>query len=334
MSEIVNRYISENNISEAISQCLKDNQNHLALFLKRISIQEGKIENTHPIRVMLYCNWTETKELCDLWNKMSKGDYTWNNIQIVSQEPADYYVVINSAPNNIFPEPERTIIFRMEPYMENYPEMWGYWANPPTKEYKFVGLHSQHFNNNEWHLSKSYSQLMSETVEKSEELSGILSTVLSDKYRDPGHIKRIDFVKFLEKKGLKVHVFGGNKFEWNDYKGSLPEYQKDDAMFPYKYTFNVENHDIRGYYTEKLIDGILAESLVFYHGDPSIFDQFDKRALVWLELVNFEEDYLRIKTAIENNLWEERLPYIREAKQKILNEYQFFPRLERIINGN
>jgi hypothetical protein len=50
-------------------------------------------------------------------------------------------------------------------------------------------------------------------------------------------------------------------------------------------------------------------------------------------LANFEKDYQTIQNAIKGNLWEERLPYIRQAKQKILNETQFFPRLEKIING-
>jgi hypothetical protein len=155
--------------------------------------------------------------------------------------------------------------------------------------------------------------------------------VLSDKYRDLGHVKRIDFVKFLETKGLRVDVFGGNKFMWQNYKGSLPYHAKDDAMFPYKYVFNVENHEIRNYYTEKFIDGILAECLVFYNGCINIGDFFDTRAFVWLELVDFEHDYAIVKQAIEENWWEQRLPYIQAAKRKILNEMQFFPRLERIL---
>lgn len=373
MSQIINQYISENNIIEAISQCMRENKNNLGLLLAKIIIPtetssefltiyeqikqnvngeklnnikvpyaEEEFNENPPlleqqestiIRVMLYCSWTSSQELCNLWNKMSKGNYTWNNIMIVSEEPADYYVIINRPPQDAVIDPMKTIIFRMEPYMENNLEAWGEWANPLANNFKFVGFHSEHYNNNEWHLSKTYSQLLSEPVDKNKELNKILSTVLSDKYKDPGHIKRIDFVKFLETKGLEVHVFGGNKFEWKDYKGVLPPHQKDDAMFPYKYTFNVENYDIKGYYTEKLIDGILAESLVFYNGCPNIKEYLDERAFVWLDLLNFEDDYQKIKNAIENNLWEERLPYIKETKNKILNETQFFPRLENIISS-
>lgn len=296
--------------------------------------QSFVIEPLKKIRVMMYCNWTSSQALCDLWNKMSKGDYTWNNIQIVCEEPYDYTVVINSAPQDAPIDPSKTIVFHMEPNIPSHEHIWGTWANPDETKFLYVGRHDKFYNNNEWHLSKTYSQLVSEPIVKNDELAHILSTVLSDKYQDPGHIKRIDFVKFLETKGLPVHVYGGNKFEWNYYKGSPPYHQKDEAMFPYKYTFNVENFSNKGLVTEKLFDGVLAETLTFYHGCLNIKEYIDERAFVWLELSNFETDYLIIKNAIESNLWEQRLPYITQAKQRILNDTQFFPRIEQIINDH
>lgn len=293
-------------------------------------LPEKKVEK--KIRVMLYCNWTSSKALCDIWNKMSKGNYTWNNIQIVWEEPADYYCVINCPPINVFPPLDKTILFHMEPNMDKNPKEWGDWSDPPPSRFKFVGKHSKHFNNNEWHLSKTWKELCEEKIVKDEKLNDVVSAVLSDKYRDPGHIKRIDFAQFLDKKGFPLHVYGSDKYGWKNYKGSPPYHAKDEAMFPYKYTFNVENHNNRGYYTEKLIDGILAESLVFYHGCPNIRDYIDEEAFVWLELVDFEKDYELIKKAIAENWWEKRLPAIKREKYRILNEKQFFPRLEKILS--
>ena len=100
----------------------------------------------------------------------------------------------------------------------------------------------------------------------------------------------------------------------------------------YCFVYSIFGFEIRNYFTEKLVDGILSETLVFYHGCPNIEEFIDSKAFVRLELIDFEKDYLKVKEAIENNLWKERLPYIKEAKNKILNELQFFPRLERIIN--
>ena len=106
------------------------------------------------------------------------------------------------------------------------------------------------------------------------------------------------------------------------------------GLFPYKYHFQCENNPIKNYVSEKLYDGILSECLVFYSGAPNVKEIIDERAYVVLQLESFEEDMKTIKKAIEENWWEQRLPYIREAKKKILNELNFFPRIEEIINKN
>ena len=380
MSKELEVYLSNNNITGALNQCLRDNNYHLGLLLakfyqttenspeflkvfsliieavKKESCEGDEIKNSintfsdphndpssasvtshfnedkSTIRIMLLCNWCDSRSLCDNWNKMSKGNYRWNNIQIVWEKPADYFVVINCPPITIFPPLDKTILFQMEPNMQENKKMWGDWSNPPAPNLKFCGTHATEYNNNEWHLAKTYTELSSQKVSKETNVANILSTVLSDKYKDPGHIKRIDFIKFLESKNAQVHVWGGNKFDWKQYKGSLEPHAKDQAMFPYKYVFNAENHDIRNYYTEKIIDGILAECLVFYWGCPNIRDFIDERAFVKLELVDFESDYKTILKAINENWWEKRLPFIKAAKKKILNETQFFPRLEKIVS--
>ena len=181
----------------------------------------------------------------------------------------------------------------------------------------------------EWHISKSYKELISFHPTKTQ--NSTISTILSNKYRDIGHIKRIDFVKFLESKNTQVDVFGSNKWNYKSYKGSLPYHTKDDGLFPYKYTFNAENNSIRNYCTEKVIDAILSECLIFYSGCYNLRDYIDERAFVYLELNDFEHDYKIIQEAIEGNLWEKRLPYIKLAKKKILETYQFFPRVEKIL---
>jgi hypothetical protein len=358
MSSEIDRYISEHKIDKALDECIKDKKYYIGLLLSKIWLKSGEelssefknsyntllgiLENNKEeivkvvkdkIRVKVLCHWAESKSICDLWNKMSKGNYTWDNIQIVWEDPCDYYVVINCPHTekdaNI--DYSKTILFRMEPHMEKA-SMWKDWSKPDKDIFLFAGYHEDHYNNNEWHLSKTYTQLMNENVVKDTNVMNILSTVLSNKYKDPGHIKRIDFVKFLENKGLPVHVYGGNKFEWKDYKGSPPPHKKDEALLPYKYTFNVENHNISGYYTEKLIDGILSECLTFYNGCSNIRDFIDNRAYVWLELSNFEQDYNTIKKAIEEDWWSQRIDIIREEKRKILTEKQFFPRIKSIIN--
>jgi hypothetical protein len=349
----IDKLIAENNNEQAVEECINQNLYNLAFLLSKImkinkfdnkiqsnindlpSFQKTISEKSFEKRVLLCCSWTTSEHLCNIWKKMSKdNNLTWDNIKIVSSEPADYYCVINRPPDNIKIDKKKTILFRMEPNMENDQRQWGEeWANPKTEEFLFVGSHNLYLNNFEWHLSKNYEQLSTEIIEKDDALSNVLTTILSDKYLDKGHIKRVDFVKFLEKKGITVNVFGGNRFLWKNYKGSLPYHNKDDSLLPYKYSFNCENHSIKNYCTEKLIDGILSETLTFYSGCYNVKDYIDEKAFVYLELSNFEKDYQTIKTAIDEDWWSQRLPYIKEAKKKILNDLQFFPRLHKIINS-
>jgi hypothetical protein len=351
----LNTLIKENNIIDAVKHCLNEKYNDLAMLLlivykdkngstKEFLELQNKINQSilpnnllipsKKIKVYMACNWCSSEDLLKTWNKMSENmNLSWGNVQLVSCEPCDFYCIINKPPPGMIIDKKKTILFRMEPHMEKNIHQFGEeYANPNPNDFFFVASHDKYYNNNEWHLSKSYKWLSSETIEKDESLSSTISTILSDKYRDPGHIKRIDFVKFIEKK-LSIHVYGNNRFLYKDYKGSLPYHNKDNSLLPYKYSFNVENHSIKNYYTEKVIDGILSETLVFYSGCFNLRDYIDERAFVYLELSNFEKDLSTIKQAIDEDWYSQRLPYIKEAKKKILNELQFFPRLQRICNN-
>ena len=92
-----------------------------------------------------------------------------------------------------------------------------------------------------------------------------------------------------------------------------------------------ENNSEYNYITEKLWEPILAECLCFYWGCPNVSDYINPLAYIQLDMEDFEKLFKIIKDSINNNLWEERLPIIREEKQKILDYYNFFPTLERII---
>lgn len=330
--DIINKLLEEKNFSESVKECEKNNFSNLAKIIAELNNIEVKIPE--KIKISLTCNWCSPEQLTTIWNKMSKGNYTWDNIQLTTKEDPDYYVVINKPSFPLTPEmKKKTIIFRMEPNMSEDIQQWGEYADPVDSEFLRVFRHEKRdYNNNEWHLSKTYDQLSKDVIVKNPEYDTVLSTVLSGQYQAPGHITRVNFIKYIENKGAEVHVYGTNRWDYKNYKGSLPYHEKDGAIFPYKYTFNAENNSIANYYTEKLIDGILGECLVFYSGCYNVREYIDPRAYVYLELSNFDEDYNTIQKAIKEDWHTQRLPYIREAKRKILNELQFFPRVSTFLN--
>jgi GR25 family glycosyltransferase involved in LPS biosynthesis len=288
------------------------------------------------LRVKLIGDWISSKALCDDWRFMSKGDYRWNNIRITSDDnDIDYYIIINGAVRNEYYIPEKTVYFRMEPYgdeeqQKSMLQRWGPWANPDPS--LFLKLINQRFemNNCMWQLNKSYTELLNNSPKKE---YNFLSTICSSKYFDKGHIKRIDFLKYLESKNdVQIDIYGiDNNHNFKNYKRPLSTDKKEDGIFPYKYYFMVENTFENNYITEKIWEPIISESLVFYCGAPNVEEYINPKAFVKLNLDNFEESYNVIKNAINNDLWSERIDIIRREKYKILNYYNFFPRVERIL---
>jgi hypothetical protein len=301
----------------------------LSLFKRILNVDLDKV-----FTIKMTGHWADFNELYKIWKKMSKdGEGRWENIKCVSEGDPDYFVVINSPHQNDLKSivPSRTIVFQMEPDMEKKVNMWGAWASPGKNTFYKVITHKDFPNLMEWHLSKTYSQLQTETIEKTKNKE--ISTVLSGKYTDPGHKQRIDFVKFLElKNDIHIDVFGNNRFNYVRYLGNLPDYQKDNAIFPYKYTFNCENHNtIDNYVTEKLYDAILGEALCFYSGPENVKTLVDERCYVRLDLLNKEKSYETVKKAIEEDWWSQRIDVIRSEKKRILDTMSVYPVVSKIL---
>ena len=102
-------------------------------------------------------------------------------------------------------------------------------------------------------------------------------------------------------------------------------------MAPYRYFFAAENNSEHNFITEKLWEPLLTETLCFYWGCPNAADWVDPRAFIPVDLDDFEQAFETMRGAILANEWEKRLDVIRREKHKVLDHYQFFPTLERIL---
>lgn len=290
------------------------------------------------IRIKMLCNWCSSEDLCKEWLKMCKGSYKWNNLEITwSDDEIDYYVIINKPRAGDKYVAEKSIIYHMEPWCENQNwgvNTWGSWAKPDPRQFLQVRSHDHFVNNVFWQLNLTYDQLQTMDMEsqKRPDLDKIVSSVCSSKYFDPGHKKRIDFLHYLESKGFPLHIYNeDNNRGFKTYQGKArPSVDKEKGLVPYKYYFMCENNVERNFITEKLWEPILCESLCFYWGCPNVADIVDPRAFVQLDMNDFESAYNTMNAAIQTNLWEERLPFIKAAKQKIL-ENSFFPTLESVL---
>ena len=313
-------------------------------YINKKQIEINPIDKNY-IRIKMLCNWCSSEQLCKEWSNMCEAGFKWKNYQLVwtdVKEDIDYYVIINSPPKDSYFDPKRTIVFQMEPWV-NDPnknwgvKTWGKWAEPNPNDFLAVrGRKTECHNNAFWQLELKLDDFQkTELFEKTKDK--IISSICSSKYFDEGHIARIDFLKFLEEKGnIQLDIYSqDNTHCFTNYIGPLSPYiDKSKGFNQYKYYFMIENNYETNFMTEKLWEPILCETLVFYYGCPNITDYIDPMAFVQLDITDFEKSYQVIKQAINEDWWSQRINIIRQEKHRILNELSFFPTIDKIIAQN
>jgi len=258
-------------------------------------------------------------------------------LQLTSSEDQgeiDYYVIINSPPAGAHYIPEKTIVFQMEPWIEDPSKNWGVktwgdWATPDPQKFFKVFTHKTHLNNVQWQID--YPFYNKPVVELKQDK---VAAICSQKNFDKGHLLRNNFIKYIDFSGTldMVDVFGRENYhQFKSYKGPVPADNKYNVYAFYKYVLAVENNSEHNYATEKLWEAILCESLCFYWGCPNLEDHIDARAFVRLPLEDPVAALQIIQQAIAEDWWTERIAVIKQMKERLLNELGFFPRMAALL---
>jgi hypothetical protein len=279
-------------------------------------------KSSKTVRIRMMCDWCSSEQLCREWSNMCYSGFNWKNIEITwDTENIDYYVIINRT-NETGYDKSRTIVFQMEPWVfdegKNWGvKTWGDWSIPSG--FMKVFSHRDDLNNVQWQIPK---------IDVGREKDNKIISILSRKNFDEGHVKRIEFIRRLEKSGFnEVDVYGAENF--HNYKNYVGTTADKSEMAQYKYCFSCENNSEKNYATEKIWEPILCECLCFYWGCPNLEDYIDGSAFVRLDLDNLEGAMALVKRAIEEDWWSSRIDIIRKEKKKILDEIGFFPRLKK-----
>lgn len=284
-------------------------------------------------KVKLFGHWANSSDLANEFEKHSffSNKNGWGCFEIVAGDEYDYAVIINDSKERPLLPKNKIILIHMEPKQTFlYPSPNGFFS---------VWSHDKGYNNISWHLSKNYNSLLTEKIVKDEAKSSFLSVILSSKSQDEGQRNRLLLLERLLNSKIKLDIYGEicnsipNPPEHVSLCGVLPSRQKDDGLFPYKYTFNGENHYYENYFTEKIIDAILSESLIFYLGTSSVKSFINPLAYVQLPIDDLGVCIHTIQTAISENWWEKRISIIREEKKNILTKLHFYPRLNNLLLG-
>jgi len=173
-----------------------------------------------------------------------------------------------------------------------------------------------------WWVKRTYDQLKSDVVEK----TGVLSVVASDRATFPGHRRRFAFLnRMIGHFKDRLAVYGG--------LGGAQVRDKYDAIAPYEYSIAIEADEQAGYWTEKIVDCYLCETMPIYFGCPNIADFVPADSFVAIDIDDYKSSIRAIEEAIEGDLYRKRRERIIEVKHRILDELQVFPHIVRILES-
>ena len=173
-----------------------------------------------------------------------------------------------------------------------------------------------------WWVKRTYDQLKGDRVEK----TGLISVVASDKVALPEHRKRFAFVnRMIGHFKDRLTVFGR--------LGGAYCRDKYDALAPYRYSIAIEAASAPDYWTEKIADCFLCETMPLYFGCPNITDYFEADSFVAIDRDDYRASIRVIEAAIEGGAYERHRAKIVEAKRRILDELQVYPHVARILEN-
>ena len=133
-----------------------------------------------------------------------------------------------------------------------------------------------------------------------------LSLIASRQNQLEGHKLRHELVEMLRVSGADVDILG---------RGYQPFEEKADGLAPYRFSIITENVRNHSYFTEKIVDALLCETVPIYWGAPNIDRFFDPRGMIACK--NAAEMFDAAGRADEK-LYQEMKPALLHAKEQAI----------------
>lgn len=131
-----------------------------------------------------------------------------------------------------------------------------------------------------------------------------LSLIASAKNDHPGHKLRHQIVTYLQAHMPEAQILG---------RGYTPFEDKAEGLAPYRYSVVIENVQEPNYFSEKLIDAILCETVPIYWGCPNVRDFFSGEGMI---LCTDQQDFETALKTIGPDDYARRLPALRALKEQ------------------
>jgi len=272
-------------------------------------------------KIYIPSHWNINKEdLYNLYCNLSPGKTgNWNNIQLTKNINDCDFVLIQDKCNENIPLDKKVIFFGREPKAVRF-----YQYNEPNL---FLSFH--HENNNTWlpqtwWLSYSYDYLTNLKITDLKKTKNI-SVIDSGKQLLLNHKIRVKTItKYAEK--YPIDVYG------NINNNPLPARSKESGLLDYRYNLCIENCNTDYYFSEKIIDPLLAWTMPIYYGCNKISKFLPPGSYIEVN-PNDSSCVDQIKDIVSSDYFEQNIDAIAEARNLILNQYNLLPTLHRAVNN-
>lgn len=242
----------------------------------------------------------------------------WNGINFVIDEPGrcDYAIIHGRLEEPTWvrcPKGHIWLVMGEAPHelAESWHKIWGNIDRAyMTDERKVSEKHILSYSFSPWWVDKDYDYLTScPPCEKTK----ALSWVTSNKSEFSGHRYRL---KFLEKIRMldELDLYG---------RGHAPISGKWEALAPYRYSIAFENYSNSHYWSEKVMDCFLAWTMPIYYGCTQLDQFFPRGSYIQLD-PEMSDPVAFLREVINSDLRERNIDAIREARHRVLNDYNLF----------
>ena len=272
------------------------------------------------VRVRLHGGWIDDEALRQGLRAYRAGEDP-AGIELTLGDDFDILVVFDY-PTMPIDDPAKTVVLQGEPAPSRARHQERFLA-PPEDYLAFYDV-ERHHAVAVWHVGRADAETIPEK-------SRVLSAVVSATSFLPAHSERLDFVTKHLSRLPELDHFGRGEFSGPAYRG--PVEHKAEALLPYRYTFNSENWREPNYFTEKILDAILCETLCFYDGCPNLELFLDPETFVRVDIRRPAEALHVIEQAIARDEWSRRIGSIRAQKQQLLDELNPLEIVRKVVLG-
>jgi Glycosyltransferase family 10 (fucosyltransferase) C-term len=126
-------------------------------------------------------------------------------------------------------------------------------------------------------------------------------------------------VQWCRETGQDIDIMG---------RGYKPFSEKSAGLAPYRYSIVIENAREENYFTEKLVDALLCNTVPIYWGCPNIADFFDTSGMILCETM---ADLQRAVEQMSEADYTSRLPGLEAARNVAIGYADIYPRAAKTL---